>query len=209
LQVELVQLEQMAMLRCLIKHHGLSRFYKEGLTAEDTAFPDKIETMKEAHGLQPCFTKQLDEVRQMQKQMAAAGKENSDRWQKTKIIEKELIDLIDQHAADKLVMGAAVRLLITGELAAALPLDDVKLLEAAKPVSPDGRIQFDAAKVKAREDGMVRIALAKDTIVVLILGGSHDLTGSIRAFAGEGCEYMRLTSQSYGKISGDGFGPEQ
>jgi hypothetical protein len=35
LEVEAVQLEQMALLRCLIKHHGLRRVYSEGLTAND------------------------------------------------------------------------------------------------------------------------------------------------------------------------------
>jgi hypothetical protein len=35
LEVEAVQLEQMALLRCLIQHHGLKRVYCEGLTAND------------------------------------------------------------------------------------------------------------------------------------------------------------------------------
>jgi hypothetical protein len=35
LEVEAVQLEQMALLRCLIKHHGLKRIFSEGLAAND------------------------------------------------------------------------------------------------------------------------------------------------------------------------------
>lgn len=35
LEVEAVQLEQMALLRCLINHHGLRRIFCEGLTEKD------------------------------------------------------------------------------------------------------------------------------------------------------------------------------
>lgn len=48
LEVEAVQLEQMAMLRCLIKHHGLKRIYSEGLTANDLPnYREKIAVLRD------------------------------------------------------------------------------------------------------------------------------------------------------------------
>jgi hypothetical protein len=45
LQVELVQHEQAAVLRCLIKHHGLKRVLAEGLTAEASRTSQRSSTL--------------------------------------------------------------------------------------------------------------------------------------------------------------------
>src|SRR5262245_13333583 len=111
--------------------------------------------------------------------------------------------MLAQHRLDMLEWGAAVRLLAAGELAEVLPLDDAKLLEAARPIGADGRRKLDAAKVAQREDAMVRSALAKDAVAVLILGGSHDLTGSVQRVAGPACEYLRVTVSCYTGIAGN------
>ena len=53
LEVELVQLEQMAVIRCLIEHHGLKRVYAEGFTPEDSeAYRERVKALRltESHG---------------------------------------------------------------------------------------------------------------------------------------------------------------
>lgn len=48
LEVELVQLEQATLLRCLVKHHGLRRVLVEGITSEGLpAFRDIIGSLRE------------------------------------------------------------------------------------------------------------------------------------------------------------------
>jgi hypothetical protein len=66
LQVELVQLKQAALLRCLAKHHGLRRLLAEGMTAQDVPhYPSRIEALKEAGRQLPALHGQLAEVRQL------------------------------------------------------------------------------------------------------------------------------------------------
>jgi hypothetical protein len=59
-----------------------------------------------------------------------------------------------------LQLGAPGRLLADGALAEVLPLDDERLLEAANPATPDGRVRLDAAKVEAREAAIARSSAA-------------------------------------------------
>ena len=48
LQVELVQLEQAALLRCLAKHHRLRRLLAEGMTKEDVPrHAERIDDLRE------------------------------------------------------------------------------------------------------------------------------------------------------------------
>jgi hypothetical protein len=97
-------------------------------------------------------------------------------------------------------LGAAVRLMVAGELAEVLPLDDARLLDAAKPAQVDGRLVFDKDKVKEREDVMVKNALANDAAAVIILGGSHDLTGSVQRIGPPWTEYVRVTVKAYQEL---------
>jgi hypothetical protein len=111
--------------------------------------------------------------------------------------------MLEQHRFALLEIGAAGRLLVSGELEELLPLDDAKLLDAAVPVLANGKVTFDAAKVAARRDGMVERALAKDHAAVIVLGASHDLTDNLRGVVGEGCEYIRVTGQAVREYSGE------
>jgi len=136
LQVELVQLEQEALLKCLAHHHGLRRVLYEGLTPPDLPlFRDQAIDLhkagKETGG-------QLRQVRKLLLEM----KKGTERYKEAVGVEKELLSLREEKRVDVLRMGAPGKLLGAG-LIEVLPLDDAVLLEKAKPVTPDGTIRLD------------------------------------------------------------------
>jgi len=92
---------------------------------------------------------------------------------------------------DTLQLGAPGRLWLAGELDAVLPADDAKLLDAADPVK-DGKVEFDEAAVRRREDAIVKLLLKQPESVV-VLGGSHDLTSRLPT----GVRYERLITRRY------------
>jgi hypothetical protein len=65
-----------------------------------------------------------------------------------------------------------------------LALDDARLLDEAKPIDPAGRFRLDAAKLSARHAGQVQAALKGGAFALIILGGAHDLTESVRRHSG-------------------------
>ena len=95
LEVELVQIEQMAVLRCLIEHHGLRRVVAEGFSdGEVKLYKEKVA----AHGAVekeqiPALRKQLAEIRTLLADM----KEGEERYGTAKKIEEEILGLLDQH----------------------------------------------------------------------------------------------------------------
>lgn len=97
----------------------------------------------------------------------------------------------DPAGADlRLEIGAAGELVLAGELANLLPLDDTKALAAAAPTFIDGETYFDRSALLAREKAMVD-RLPGSGVAVLILGVSHDL-GPLLA----GAIYVRVTPKS-------------
>lgn len=75
-----------------------------------------------------------------------------------------------------------------------LPLEDAALFAAAKPIKDD-KIVFDANKVQARRDAIVRQCLTRKTAVI-VLGMSHDLTDNLRRIAKTDFEYVRVKVKS-------------
>jgi hypothetical protein len=198
LQVELVQMEQVATLRCLIRHHGLKRVYIERLTPEQLpAFKKKIASLREAEPHQDTLRKRHKEARDLVEQLKADGKPAADRHTKAQALERELAGMLDQHRIAMLEIGAAGRLLVSGELEEVLPLDDTELLDAAGPDLAKDQLAFDPLRVEARRDAMVRRALATNHAAVIVLGWSHDLTENVRGIVGEGCEYIRVMGHSF------------
>jgi hypothetical protein len=59
----------------------------------------------------------------------------------------------------------------------------------------------DAATLKAHEESIVRNALAGGAPVVVVLGGDHDLTESVRA-ADPHCGYLRVTTGKVAELMG-------
>jgi hypothetical protein len=188
----------MALLRCLVKHHGLKRIHCEGLTAKDSPnYKEKIAVLREIDRTRISeLRKQLAEVREL----SNGTDPNSARHAEVKKIEAEVCDLIDQHRLRLLELGAPGRLLIAGEIDEVLPLDDADLLDRANPVMPEGRIRLDKEKVKARNDAHVKAVMDGGGFGLIVLGGAHDLSDSVRRLGQGRCEYIRVTTKRFREI---------
>src|SRR5262249_13427466 len=127
LQVELVQLEHLAILRCLAKHHGLRRVFAEGLTAQESAaYRDKITDLKDAEA---DLRKQREEMGTIRKD----ARPGSQQQTKAKEAWGEILAALGQHRLDVRRLGVAGQLLLSGEIENVFPLADADLLERAKP----------------------------------------------------------------------------
>jgi hypothetical protein len=181
-QVEMVQVQQLGLLRCLAKHHGLKAVYQEGITQNQKAWMDQIEALQGIAAEYKKVMDQLQEVRQLQK--TAKG----ERAKKAKGIEEELQTVRGQQLPLLLEVGAAGRMLLNKEIDV-LPLDDEHLLDEAKPVTPAGKFKMDPAKVKSRQQAMVKAVLDRGSFGLVVLGASHDLSEVLQ---GRPCEYIRV-----------------
>jgi hypothetical protein len=153
LEVELVQLEHLALLRCLARRHGLRRVFVEGITPEGVNnFREMVAALKK---VDTDLNEQLQEVQRL----LQGAKDGSERHAKAKAIEGEVLALLDRFRLDVLPLGTAGRLLMSGDVEEVLPLDDAKLLDEAKPIDPAGRFHLDPAKLSARHDGQVKAVL--------------------------------------------------
>lgn len=200
LEVERVQIEQMTLLRCLIKHHGLRRVFAEGFSEKELAvYQAKVAALRgvETESI-PRLHEQLAEVR------AFLGRTNEgeERHTKAKSIEAEILSLLDQHWVALLEVGSAGRLLISRELEEVLPIEDAEKLEEAKPVTPSGEIKLDPAKVDARRDAQVRNALKHGPFALVVLGGAHDVSANARRLTDGRCECIRVTTWKFKELLG-------
>lgn len=195
LEVELVQVEQMAVLRCLIKQHGLKKVFSEGFSANELeAYREKIAVLKAMDSEQVAqVRRQLVDVRKLVEGATGETKE------KALAIESQLVAMLDEHQHRLLEMGAAGRLLISGELEDVLPLEEAEALEKAKPISPSGGVKIDPVKIEARHDAQVRTVMKEGPVAVIVLGGAHDLSASARRLGGN-CEYLRVTTKRFREI---------
>lgn len=108
--------------------------------------------------------------------------------------------LKEQYRRDLMQMGAATQLLISNELKSVLPLENAEAFEAANPVNKDGKIRFDEAAEEKREDEMIKILLKGQGIKVIVLGGSHDLTGNMERMKLDSVRYVRVSSKRYERV---------
>lgn len=136
--------------------------------------------------------------------MAANDRKDTERYKQTGEIEQEIVGLLEQHRLNLLELGTAGRLLVSGEVEEILPLDDDELLERAKPVRPDGRVELDQKAVEARQDVQVKLALESGPFALIILGGAHDLSASMKRLSGATCEYLRVTTKRYQEFATNG-----
>jgi len=127
----------------------------------------------------------------------------ADRYQQTTKVETEITDMIHQHRLRLLELGAAGRLLIAEEIDEVLPLDDADLLDKAKPITAEGKVKADPAKLMARRDAQVKAVLARGPLALIVLGGAHDLSDSVRRLGGGHCEYIRVTTRRFLEFSGE------
>jgi hypothetical protein len=184
-EVDAVQQDQELILDALATRHGLRRVLVEGLTPEGVANYRAI--LAGFKGLE-------DRLAQLREGAVTPGGRAPDVDQQ---IEKMARDLREKT----LEYGAAGRVWMRG-LVDVLPLDDADLLDAANPVRADGTVRLDPARVEARHDGQVRRALARGPVAVLVLGGAHDLSASVRRVGGGATEYVRLTPKRYAGAAG-------
>jgi len=192
-QVDSVQLEQMTLLRTLIQQHGLKRLYCEGLTSKDMPnYREKIGVLKDMETNQIAQLKrQLIEVREL-----LVGRPDPE----AEVMEAKILDLLYGFYWRLVEMGAAGRLLVSGEIEEVLPVEDHELLDAANPITSDGQVRFDAEKVKARRDAIVKNVLKSGSFGLMILGGDHDLTENVKLVGGGKCEYIRVTLKRYKQV---------
>ena len=54
-----------------------------------------------------------------------------------------------------------------------------------------------------RRDEIVKAATRKESLALIVLGGAHDLTKSVRRVSGGGCEYIQVTTRQFKEFSGD------
>ena len=204
LEIEAVQIEQVAILRCLVRHHGLNRFFCEGFSQNKMPhYREKIIALRDIEQNQvPQLRNQLQEVRELMKGMEAAGRHDAEGYKNAGAIEEEIAGLLRRHRENLLEMGAAGRLLIGNEIDEVLPLEDDHLLDQAKPVTPAGKVRFDPAKIRARQDAQVWAVLGQGPFGLIVLGGAHDLSESIQQLGGGRCEYIRVTTRRFKEFSG-------
>ncbi len=183
LEVELVQLGQERLLQCLVKDHGLRRLLAEGLT------PEGVPNYKEMLGV---FKKIDDDLNRLKKA-------NDSLKKRSGVVNRQVEEMARDHRQRLLEYGAAGRLAMRGEIEV-LPLDDAELLERAKPIKPDGAVEVDPEKLEARHDGQVKRALASGPCAVLVLGGAHDLSASVRRLGYGTTEYIRVTTKRFKEV---------
>jgi hypothetical protein len=99
LEVELVQREQEALLRCLVQHHGLKRLLAEGLTPKDVrAYREVLATLRDTD-------KELADLRTQRAQVKKSAP----------AIDQQIEELVRGHRRQLLEYGAAARLALAGE----------------------------------------------------------------------------------------------
>jgi hypothetical protein len=86
-------------------------------------------------------------------------------------------------------------LLAEGALAEVLALDEDGALEGAAQRMASRKLRLSPAAMRAREDAMVK-RLAGHALAVIVLGGAHDLSDSVRRLAAQ-AEYVRVTLRAY------------
>ena len=71
------------------------------------------------------------------------------------------------------------------------------------PVTADGQVRFDALKIKARHDAIVKNVLKEGAFGLVILGGDHDLSENVRRLGEGKCEYVRVTTKRFRETAGE------
>jgi hypothetical protein len=61
-------------------------------------------------------------------------------------------------------------------------------------------VKVEEKKLEGRHDAQLRELTKAGPVSVIVLGGAHDLSGSIRR-AGNGWEYLRVTTMGYREAS--------
>jgi hypothetical protein len=183
--VDAVQAEQRDLLRCLASALGLKAVYAEGVTTEnEAAFREQVGMLRAMERQEiPILRKQLLDVDAL-------------KWPAASRVRQDITDLLEGHLLRLREVGAPGQLLIAGDLAEVLPLDDSHLLAEADPREA-GRTALEA-----RDRAIVRNALRRgEPVVIVVLGAGHDLTPWVRQ-QDPNCGYVRITTREVAWLSG-------
>lgn len=171
--VEQVQQEQVRILRSLTRAHRIRQVYKEGVTEENL---DRFREAVQA----PSVADNADLERRLS---------NAEDYGEQAL----LVVTLDELQTTRLKIGAVGRIMMTEPLDV-LPLDDPALLNAADPTARGFR--FDTAANAAREYDMARRLAAGGPVVVVILGGAHDLREELHSLNPR-IDYVRIEPETY------------
>ena len=183
-QTELLQLEQMALLRCLIEHHGLQQIFVEGLTSANL----------------PTYRKKIESLREGSADAAEADQQREGAQQGNQLVHRQ---------SNLLEIGAAGRLLVLGEIQDLLPLDDPELMgqstlqrDLVSTVDHQSRrhSKIHQQKSQAALDFQVQTILNHGAFG-LIVGDDHDLTENVFRISAGKCEYIRVKTKWCHEIS--------
>src|SRR5262249_61350001 len=109
--------------------------------------------------------------------------------------------LIARPRQETLELGAAVGPCAEG-LVEVRALEDADALKEAEPRWLGGKFRPGPEATKAREEAMARrLASAKEPVVVVLLGGAHDLRQALERHAPR-ARYVLLTTKAYREASG-------
>lgn len=170
--VDAVQKQQKRLLRDLIKKRKLKAVYIEGLTEKN--YKDALNSIE-------------------------ATKEREKKEKKLNPTD-QYFEALDK--TDLLQLGAAGQLVVKGELKTVLPAEDSTAFKAANPIQPDGKIVFNKKTNEAREDAIVRNLLKGNGVVVIVLGGDHDLSDNLKRLS-KNVKYKRVAVPKYTEVMKD------
>ena len=100
-------------------------------------------------------------------------------------------------------IGAAGRLLVSGEIERYFHWRTMNRSTRPTPSLSMERVRFDALKVQARQDAIVKNLLKGGSFDLMILGGDYDLSESVRRLGDAKCEYVRVTTGRFGNVAGN------
>jgi hypothetical protein len=183
-EVETVQAQQMAALRCLMKHHGLKSVFCEGLTSET----DRDDLKLAVRVLDASFRRQHGTLVRYAKTVVGSSKEES--------LDLEL--MIPQVEREILQQAGSVFRLQRSGLTPEILEDAKTLAESAPEFGKENPFQ----KEEKREDAIVeRLKVAGGGFV--LLGGAHDLSDNLKK-RDPGCELYVVSVKAYSGIVGNG-----
>ena len=115
---------------------------------------------------------------------------------------REFIDAIEsvfrQQRIDLLRIGAAGRLLVSGDLDDVVSLEDANAFREADPDGMDGTVAIDPNKNEQREDEQVETLLAcPSSLKLVVLGGGHDLSDNLTRISDRTHRYVIVTTKRY------------
>jgi len=143
--------------------------------------------------------RQLADVQALLKKLTDEGKAGSERYAKAQAVEKEIVEQLEHHGLELPELGAVARLLVAGELQEVLPLDDAKLLDAARPKLSNGKVASNPFAAVFREAWMARTLAEAGPVAVAVLGGAHDLKEPLATVVG--VDYLRVSVRAMDEVN--------